>query len=255
METAPPIFVQTWLQQQCKCPFLSSACCSLNNPFISELCGVDLQWFQEKCNKLCQIPKNSQCKWLLASWSAPRTYASSLAFPEKLPFYMGKIVSTEEPNLVPPQRIDDYVETHILRCRLCDLQFFNHQNCPLWTRRYQCVFSKKTSEFSSSNRYCNSGLLGKNKMLCLLGTTFARGSKSNSWEELEISRCSGTHSSTNPCSNSYSQSGTPRHFYFGFRYLLICTTGLPVLMIPRSHFHFFLLLEFRCLSQFPAMKM
>ena len=47
------------------------------------------------------------------------------------------------------------------------------------------------------------------KMLCLLGTTFARGSKGNSWEELEASRCSGTLSSNNQCLNSCSQSGTP----------------------------------------------
>ena len=44
-------------------------------------------------------------------------------------------------------------------------------------------------------------------------------------------------------------------FFLGFRFLLIYATGLPVLMIPRSYFHFFLLLEFPCQSQFPAMKM
>ena len=40
-------------------------------------------------------------------------------------------------------------------------------------------------------------------------TTFARGSKSKSYEELEVPRCSGTFSSTSPCLNSCSQSGTP----------------------------------------------
>ena len=44
------------------------------------------------------------------------------------------------------------------------------------------------------------------KMLCLPDTTFARGSGDNSWEELEASRCSGTHSSTRPCLNSCSYS-------------------------------------------------
>ena len=62
-------------------------------------------------------------------------------------------------------------------------------------------------------------------MFCLLGTTFARDSKGNSWEELEVSRCSGTLSSINPSLNSYSQSGTPCNssscnssspFLFGF---------------------------------------
>ena len=39
-------------------------------------------------------------------------------------------------------------------------------------------------------------------MLCLLDTTFARGSKGISREELEASQCSGTHASSNPCLNS-----------------------------------------------------
>ena len=63
-------------------------------------------------------------------------------------------------------------------------------------------------------------------MLCLRGTTFPRGSKGDSQEELEASRCSGTLSSTSPCLNSCSQSGTPCNsplcnssssfFFFGF---------------------------------------
>ena len=90
-------------------------------------------------------------------------------------------------------------------------------------------------------------------------TTFARGSKGNSREELEASRCS-----TSPCLNSVANSAhlatnhsvilRLRHFYLGFRFLLIHATGSSVLMIPRTYFHF-LLLEFPCLSQFPAMKM
>ena len=35
-------------------------------------------------------------------------------FPEKFSFYIGKIVSTEQPSLAPPQRIDDCVEIHII---------------------------------------------------------------------------------------------------------------------------------------------
>ena len=45
-----------------------------------------------------------------------------------------------------------------------------------------------------------------------------------------------------------------RHVFLDFRFLLIHATILLVLMSPRSPFHFFLLLEFQCLSQFPAMK-
>ena len=64
------------------------------------------------------------------------------------------------------------------------------------------------------------------KMLCLPDTTWAQGSEGNSWEDLEVSRCSGTLSSTRPCLNSCSQSGTScnwslcnsslRSYLFGF---------------------------------------
>ena len=44
----------------------------------------------------------------------PRTFASSSAFPEMFVFYIGMIVSTVLPSLVPRQRIDDCFEIHIL---------------------------------------------------------------------------------------------------------------------------------------------
>ena len=79
---------------------------------------------------------------------------------------------------------------------------------------------------SSSNRVSQFRSFGKwVKMLCFLGTTFARGSKGNSREELEASRCSGTHSSTNPCMDSVDNPAhlathhsaiIRRHVFFGF---------------------------------------
>ena len=33
MESAPPFFIQTWLQQYCRCSFFHSVYCSLSNPF------------------------------------------------------------------------------------------------------------------------------------------------------------------------------------------------------------------------------
>ena len=95
--------------------------------FQQDLRGVDVQWFQ--VNFFTDLAKNCQCYWLMVSWSALRTLASSFVFPEKFVFDKGKIVPTAQPNLVPPQRIDDHVETHILHQGLCDLQ-----NFPLWAR-------------------------------------------------------------------------------------------------------------------------
>ena len=40
--------------------------------------------------------------------------SSSFQFPEKFLFYMSMIVSTVLPSLVPPKRMDDCVEIHIL---------------------------------------------------------------------------------------------------------------------------------------------
>ena len=76
----------------------------------------------------------------------------------------------------------------------CDLQFSSHQHFPLWARLYQHVFCKKPSLFSSSSRYRN---LGPSESACRHyaytepGSTFARDSIGNSWEELEVSRSLG----------------------------------------------------------------
>ena len=64
-------------------------------------------------HRLCQIPRNCRCKWLLVSSSAPRTFVSSFLFPEKFWFCTDMIESIELPNLVPRQRIDECLQIHI----------------------------------------------------------------------------------------------------------------------------------------------
>ena len=98
------------------------------------ICVVSTYNSRKDLHKICQILGNCQCKRLLVSSSAPRTFVSTFAFPEKFLFYMGMIGSIGWPSLVPPQRIDDYVETHILHQGLCNSELSNHQNCPLWAR-------------------------------------------------------------------------------------------------------------------------
>ena len=49
-----------------------------------------------------------------------RNFIGSSGFPVKFLFYMGRIVSIVLPGLVPPQRIDDCFEIHILHLELCD---------------------------------------------------------------------------------------------------------------------------------------
>ena len=70
---------------------------------------------------------------------------------------MGRTVTTELPNLVPPRHIDDCCAIHFLHWEFCDLQLSCHQNFPFWARLYQHVFCKKPSLFSSSTRYRNLG--------------------------------------------------------------------------------------------------
>ena len=104
-----------------------------------DLCGVDVQWFQDTASQ--DLPNS--CKWLLASSSAPATSVSSSWSPGKFLFCTGRTVTTGLPSLVPPRRIDDWCVIHFLHWELCDPQSLNHQNFPLWARLYQHVFCKK----------------------------------------------------------------------------------------------------------------
>ena len=80
---------------------------------------------------------------------------------------------------------------------------------PLWARLDQCVGAlvifvlKQISQCRSFGKWV--------KILCLPDTTFAHGSESNSWEELEASRCSGTLTETRFSVNSSSHSGRSRN--------------------------------------------
>ena len=46
----PPFFVQTWLQQYCRCPFILRIAL-WEFLFVFDLCGVDVQWFQERSSQ------------------------------------------------------------------------------------------------------------------------------------------------------------------------------------------------------------
>ena len=58
-------------------------------PLVSDRRGVDVQWFQEDIPKLCQIPKNCQCKWLLVPFRVPGTFVSFSGFLVKFCFLHG----------------------------------------------------------------------------------------------------------------------------------------------------------------------
>ena len=107
-------------------------------------------------------------------------------------------------------------------------------------------------------------------------STFARGSIGSSWDDLEVSwlPCSGipqgsvdvlpsTKFSLNSCrksGNSCEKSlctSSDAHFYFCLRFLWFHAAGLPQAL--HSYFHFFLILDFKCICwheiRNPVMKM
>ena len=105
------------------CALLSAAI-----PLVSDLCGVDVQWFQVYSsqafsNFLGVVSVNDFWfpRWL------QELCVSFFLLPEKILFYMCMIVSTVLPRLALPQRIDDCCETHNFHRELCDRLLTNHQ--------------------------------------------------------------------------------------------------------------------------------
>ena len=84
-------------------------------PFVSDLCGVDVHDSRRDLHKLCQIPRNCQCKLLQASYLAPRTFASSFVFPEKFLFSTDMTGSIGWSSPAPRLQIDDCFEIHNFR--------------------------------------------------------------------------------------------------------------------------------------------
>ena len=109
----PPFFIQTRLQQYCRCPVFHSAHRPLSNPicFRSARCC--------RANIPGQVFTKFAIFWRIVSiidfWFPRRLQElsqGSSGSPEKFLLYTGMIVSTELPSLVPLQRIDDCVEIH-----------------------------------------------------------------------------------------------------------------------------------------------
>ena len=71
----------TTIQQRCL-PLLCALLFQQSHLFL--ICVVlTYNDSRKDLHRLCQIPRNCQCKWLTAFYSAPRTFARSFMFPEK----------------------------------------------------------------------------------------------------------------------------------------------------------------------------
>ena len=136
-------------------------------PFVSGLCGVDVQWFQGRSSQDLPNPKELSVWMTFGFLVGSRNFIlGSSGTPEKFLFCTGRIVTTVLPTLVPPRHVDECCVIHFLHWEFCNPQYLNHQNVPLWPRLFQHVFCKKSSSFSSSSRCRNLGLSGSECRYC-----------------------------------------------------------------------------------------
>ena len=129
-------------------------------------------------HRLCQIPRNCQCKRLLVPLSAPGTFPSSFVSPEKFLICTGRTV-TVLPSLVPPRHIDGCSAIHCLHLELCDLQQSNHRNFSALSMTALARLLQEGLVISVFKHISKFGSFGKCvNTLCVPepGSTYARGS-------------------------------------------------------------------------------
>ena len=222
----PPIFIQAWLQQFRGRTFFHPASCSLNNPicFRSMWCwrtlipGKVFTGFA-KCWGMVNINDFSFPRRLQELLQALLCFLRSFCFARiRLDPLGGRILHHVAYRWLFQ---DSQPSLRTLWSAVIKSPKFSSLGTTVLVRLPQealvIVVLKQISQFRSFGKWV--------MMFCLLGTTFAGGSKGNSWEESKDSRCSGTLSSTSPSLNSCSQSGTPCNsplcnssssFFFGF---------------------------------------
>ena len=105
----------------------------------------------------CQIPKNCHCKWLSVSSLAPGTSLGSSGSPGKFLFYMGRIVTTALPNLVPPRQNDDCYEIHFLHWVFLWSAVIKSPKCSALGTNCASTSFARSPRYLSSSRYRNLG--------------------------------------------------------------------------------------------------
>ena len=109
---------------------------------VSDLCGVDVQWFQEKSSQDFQFLGN--CHFLVGSKNFGKLFC----------VFCEVFISHGY------DCIHCVAKSHILHWELRDPLLSNHPNVPLWARLYRCVFCKKPLKFCFSSRYRKFGPSG-----------------------------------------------------------------------------------------------
>ena len=118
-------------------------------PFVSDLCGVDVQWFQEESSQ--DLPNSKELSvyttwgFLFGSknfWQAPLCFLRSFRSARiRLDPLGGQVLHHDCISMITAW-FTFFTEN------FCDPQLLNHQNFLLWARLYQHVFCKKPLFFS-----------------------------------------------------------------------------------------------------------
>ena len=146
-------------------------------------------WMVYHSSEFPWTPRNCLCKWLLVSLSAPGTSLSSSGSHAKILFCTGRTVTTGLLRLAPLRHIGDCSGTHFLHLERCDPLVSSHQkfsalgmtaSARLLQEVLVSFVFKQISQFGSFGKCVNT--------LCLPepGSTCARGSIGESWDELEV---------------------------------------------------------------------
>ena len=116
-------------------------------------------------HRVCQIPGNWHCQWLLAFQPARRTFVSSFLFPEKFCFHTGMIVSIEMQILyhdcvsVIVSRFTSFTENFVIYCyqvikvfrSMCCITSAFPSRSPLWSW-FSCIL-RNFGLLGSEQRY------------------------------------------------------------------------------------------------------
>ena len=110
-------------------------------PFVSDLCGVDVQGFQERSSQALSSSKELSV-WLTFGFptGSKNFLQAPFVFLEKFLFCTDMFGSSECPSFAPRLHIDDGFEIHNFNRELRDLLQSNHQNFLHEVRLRQCVF-------------------------------------------------------------------------------------------------------------------
>ena len=106
-------------------------------PFVSDLCGVDVQWFQERSSQTLPNSKEITLGFLSGSKNFCNLLCVSCV---KFLFCTNTTGSIGWPSRAPRLHIGDCFEIHNCHWRHCDLLLSNHQNCLHEVRLRHCVF-------------------------------------------------------------------------------------------------------------------